>query len=155
MPINRIRAVLSVYGRHIEFFLTIAALILAGGVIGYTLARIEAGQAIVSQEARHSADIAVLRNERNLESREMRKIMGDALNAAVTAAVSAGEAARQLKAMAEELGPEQTRAARRAADASRKAIEASNIASEAAKSALQSERQAGRILAPAEPYRRQ
>lgn len=155
MPINRIRAMLSVYGRHIEICAIIVALALIGGIAGYTIARVESNQALLDQANRHSAEMTAQRDERTHENREMRGLVSESLVAAVRAATSSGEAAKQLKAMADELGPEQTRAARRAADASKRAIDASNTAQEAAKSALQSERQAGRILAPGEAYRRQ
>lgn len=155
MPINRLRAALQVYGRHIEFTSIILALILVGGIVGYAMARIETSQALMQQEARHAQDMATVRDEKREEADEMRTLMGRAVLAAVTAATSSGEAAKQLKSMAEELGPEQTRAARRAKEANEKAQEAQRKAEQAARVAQESELRVGRIMSPAEPHRRQ
>lgn len=155
MPINRLRAVLQVYGRHIELISIILVLVLGGGIAGYVVARFETSQALIAQESRHSLEMARMRDEKQSEGAEMRTLMGRAVLAAVTAANSSGEAARQLKSMADELGPEQTRAARRAKESNDKAQEAARKAEQAARVAQESELRVGRIMSPAEPHRRQ
>lgn len=137
-----------------HLYTLLALLVLIGVTVGYAGARIETSQIFLWQEARHVNEIMQLRDDNSQDSREARQMMGQAVEATVVAAHATREAAGQLKAMADELGPEQTRAARRAKDASNRAQEASAKAEAAARVAQESELRVGRIMAPAEPHRR-
>lgn len=57
MPLNRLRAALAVYGRHVEVVLIIAALLLGGGVVGYMIRSVQMADVIAMVRADHAAEV--------------------------------------------------------------------------------------------------
>src|SRR5690606_35881763 len=55
--LNRIKARVRVYGRHIEVIFIISALLLGGGVGGYMIGRVEMADVIARIQTTHVADI--------------------------------------------------------------------------------------------------
>ncbi len=100
------------------------AIALAGGIAGYTASRIEATHSMQQMEARHVQEILAVRDTYGARAQDTR----DSVRAAADAT---REAAQATQAIAAELGPETTRAARRAGESARKAREAADQAEQA------------------------
>lgn len=107
-----------------HLYTLLGLLVLIGMMVGYAGARIEMNQMFVAQESRHVTEILRVRDEYGVRAQDTR-------DSVKQAAESTSEATQLLKEIAAELGPEPTRAARRAAGAAKRAEQAEKNAREA------------------------